>query len=256
MVELHEKLTPLGSIAYRFGLNCAVVFLHCGAIRPRRRTSAMQIYVTGGRWKMQDFENKGSSAEKQGENTGQKENSGASGSMDLQSGGGGAKGGSQSSPILTKVKDTASEAYSSVADGAAGLIDEKKGELTSGLTGIAQTVRRVSEAITGGEESSEGLKGSASTYVETAAAKLEGVADYFDNHDLRAMAGDVQNYARRNPAIFLGGAFVVGVLAARFLKSKPTSSNAQGGNGGGGGQSRSRRQTRSRSSSETAGASA
>ena len=35
------------------------------------------------------------------------------------------------------------------------------------------------------------------------------------------MARDAESYARRNPAVFLGSAFVLGILAARFFKSSP-----------------------------------
>lgn len=198
---------------------------------------------------MQEAENKNTASNRSEGNSKQDENGGSSESLDLTKAGG--QETSAASTILTKVKDTAGEAYNSVADGASSMIDEKKSELTTGLTGIAQTVRRVSEAITGGEESAEGITGSASNYVESAAAKLEGVADYFDSHDLRAMAGDVQDYARRNPVVFLGGAFVVGVLAARFLKSRPLDTASQRSTSR---NTRGRQQNRGRSSSASASA--
>ena len=43
------------------------------------------------------------------------------------------------------------------------------------------------------------------------------------------MLGDVGTFARREPAMFLGGAFVLGLLGGRFLKSshvRPPSTNA------------------------------
>jgi hypothetical protein len=33
------------------------------------------------------------------------------------------------------------------------------------------------------------------------------------------LVGDVENFARRQPALFIGGALALGILAARFLKS-------------------------------------
>ena len=38
------------------------------------------------------------------------------------------------------------------------------------------------------------------------------------------MARDLESFARRNPAIFIGAAFGVGFLVARFLKSTPPNS--------------------------------
>ena len=37
--------------------------------------------------------------------------------------------------------------------------------------------------------------------------------------DVQAIVRDVERYAREQPALFLGGAFVLGLLGARFLKS-------------------------------------
>lgn len=125
--------------------------------------------------------------------------------------------------MLDQAKTTASDAYGSVADKAASAIDEQKAGLTGGLTTAAETVRRVSGTISEGE-SQNGISGYAARYTETAAQKLEEAAHYFEANDLRAMARDVEAYARRNPAIFLGAAFALGILAARFIKSGPSTS--------------------------------
>jgi hypothetical protein len=41
------------------------------------------------------------------------------------------------------------------------------------------------------------------------------------------MARDLEGFARRNPALFFGAAFGLGLLAARFLKSTPPSYNTK-----------------------------
>ncbi len=123
--------------------------------------------------------------------------------------------------LLEGAKATASEAYSSVADKAASTIEEKKAGITDGLTTAAETVRRVSGAI-GEGDSQGGVSEYAARYTETAAQKLEDAAHYFESTDLRGLAHDIESFARRNPAIFLGSAFALGVLAARFIKSGPS----------------------------------
>ncbi|HET7551443.1 MAG TPA: hypothetical protein VFK04_09135 [Gemmatimonadaceae bacterium] len=55
--------------------------------------------------------------------------------------------------------------------------------------------------------------------VEKAANRMERWADYVQNTDAREMANRVEGFARREPAIFLGSAFALGLLGARFLKS-------------------------------------
>lgn len=123
--------------------------------------------------------------------------------------------------LLDSAKARASDAYGAVAEKASSVISDQKSEFSAGLTGVADTVRRVSGAITEGE-TKNGVTEYAVKYTDTAAKKLEGVAKYFETTDLKGVARDVESYARRNPAIFLGAAFAIGVLAARFIKSSPS----------------------------------
>lgn len=132
----------------------------------------------------------------------------------------GAKTKDAADSIVTQAKATAGDAYHAVADKATAAIDTKKSEFSVGLISVADTVRRISDTISDGE-TQNGVTEYASQYVGTAAKKLEGVAEYFDGADLKKMARDAESFARRNPAIFLGAAFAVGVLAARFIRSSP-----------------------------------
>lgn len=120
--------------------------------------------------------------------------------------------------LLDQAKSTAGDAYVSVADKATAAIDEQKAGLTGGLTAVAETARRVSSTISDGDAQNR-ITEYAGQYTETAAQKLEEAAHYFEQTDLRGIARDVETFARRNPAIFLGSAFALGVLAARFIKS-------------------------------------
>ena len=64
----------------------------------------------------------------------------------------------------------------------------------------------------------------AGEYVERAARQIERAANYVQNADLREVVGEVEDFARRRPALFIGSAFAAGLLAARFLKSSRTTS--------------------------------
>jgi hypothetical protein len=48
---------------------------------------------------------------------------------------------------------------------------------------------------------------------------MDQVASYLWSKDARAMRADLEALARRQPAIVLGGALVLGLIGARFLKS-------------------------------------
>jgi hypothetical protein len=56
-------------------------------------------------------------------------------------------------------------------------------------------------------------------YVEQAADRIEQFSSRLRDRDLGDLMRDADRFARRQPAVFIGAAFMVGVLAARFFKS-------------------------------------
>lgn len=58
-----------------------------------------------------------------------------------------------------------------------------------------------------------------SKYAELIGDRVSNAARYLREHDPAELTHEVESFARRQPAIFLGGAFAIGLLAARFLKS-------------------------------------
>ena len=120
--------------------------------------------------------------------------------------------------LYDQAKETAGQAYEAVTDKAATKLDEQKSSLTGGLTTVADSVRQVSENLSSSKTDS-GLAETAAKYTNTAAKTIEDVAGYFESRNVRDMARDLEGFARRNPAIFFGAAFGLGLLAARFLKS-------------------------------------
>ncbi len=129
--------------------------------------------------------------------------------------------------LLDQAKNTAGQAYDKVAEKATMTLQERKAGVTGGLRSIAGSVRQVGQNLDQSTDKTP-IADYSARYANKAAAKLEQVAGYFDNRDLRAVSRDVENYARRNPAVFIGTAFAVGLLAARFLKSSPTPSITTG----------------------------
>jgi len=59
----------------------------------------------------------------------------------------------------------------------------------------------------------------AAPYVDKAADMLDRLAGSVRDASIRDAVGATERFARREPLLFLGGAFVIGLLAARFLKS-------------------------------------
>jgi len=130
-----------------------------------------------------------------------------------------------------QAKETAGQAYEAVTDKAANTLDDKKTTLSDGLSAMADSLRKVGDNMGQGPASENALADAARRYGSTAAEKIQDLAQYFEKKDVRTMARDLENYARRNPAIFIGAAFGLGMLAARFLKSSAPNRGFYGDSG-------------------------
>ena len=116
------------------------------------------------------------------------------------------------------IKQTGTEIIGQVREKATGVLDEQKANITSGLTSVADSLRQVGDNLRGADEQNAVGKFTAQ-YGDEIARRIESVSDYLDNADLKDITRDVERLARRQPALFVGGAFVLGLLAVRFLKS-------------------------------------
>ena len=92
-------------------------------------------------------------------------------------------------------------------------ITTQKERATDGLGTIAQAVRRSTEELRGGSHDT------LAEYVEQAADQLERLSTHLKNRDVGELLRDAQQLARRRPVIFIGFAFALGLIGARFLKS-------------------------------------
>lgn len=91
-----------------------------------------------------------------------------------------------------------------------------------GIDKVAQSVRRISSDM----QTDQPQIANAAL---TAADQAEKVAQYLRQTDARQIIGNVEDVARRQPLIFLGGAFLLGVAASRFIKAAGGDKSAQAG---------------------------
>ena len=120
--------------------------------------------------------------------------------------------------ILQQAKETAGQAYEKVTEQASSQIVAQKDNLARGLSSVAEGIRQMGENLRNGEQETP-IAGLTAKYGDSLAHQVEQVSNYFEKKDVRELLRDVEVFARRNPAIFIGGAFALGVAAARFLKS-------------------------------------
>lgn len=98
---------------------------------------------------------------------------------------------------------------------------ERLGHLSEALRHTSNHLRDQNESATAG-------------FVDQAAHQVEGLSDYLRHHTVGELVGEAERFARREPAMFLGGALLLGLVGARFLKSSgpddgPSSRHESGG---------------------------
>jgi hypothetical protein len=83
----------------------------------------------------------------------------------------------------------------------------------------ADQIDGVARAIHGAAHEIEQEMPNAAGFIHDAAAKLEGAADSLRERSVDDLIRSLNNFARRQPAAFLGGAVLAGFALSRFLKS-------------------------------------
>jgi hypothetical protein len=104
--------------------------------------------------------------------------------------------------ILDKVRETATDQLATQKDRA-----------TDGLGSVAQFVRQSTQQLR--DQKQDAIAG----YVEQVADQIERFSHSLREKDISELLDDAQQLARKQPAFFIGGAFVLGLVGARFLKS-------------------------------------
>ena len=127
-----------------------------------------------------------------------RQNTSSSQTVNRQSQGDGGNGGS----IVDRVKESA-----------AAQLTNQKDRGTDALGSVAQAVRSSTQRLR--DEQHDTIAG----YVDKAADQIETWSRRLKEKDIDELLTDVQRLARRQPAVFIGSAFALGLVGARFLKS-------------------------------------
>jgi hypothetical protein len=90
----------------------------------------------------------------------------------------------------------------------------RKDQAAQGLSTVSSSMRQMGDNLRQNEQTSGYAQ-----YVDQAAEQVDRFAGYLQRREPRQIMYDAENWARRNPALLLGGAFALGLLASRFLKS-------------------------------------
>ena len=100
-----------------------------------------------------------------------------------------------------------------VKEQATAKLSSQKEKATDGLGTVASAVRQTTQSLR--DQQHDTVAG----YVEQAADQIERLSERLKNKDVSELLNDAQRLARQQPALFVGGAFALGLIGARFLKS-------------------------------------
>jgi hypothetical protein len=112
-----------------------------------------------------------------------------------------------------KVVDQAKSTFRNARDRAGSSLSEGRRQAAEQIGGIGGALRRTSDQLRDEDQARF------ADVADSVGRQLDRAAGYLRESDGRTIARDIESLARRQPALVFAGAFVLGLVAARFLKS-------------------------------------
>lgn len=120
--------------------------------------------------------------------------------------------------------DRAKQGVVDAADRIRGLAEEQKSAGADRFKGYAGSINRAADSL-------DDEMPMVANFARKAAGEIEHLADSVKDRELADLVGVVHDYARRQPAIFLGATALAGFLAVRFLSASADKRTQQVGTG-------------------------
>ena len=119
--------------------------------------------------------------------------------------------------LLQTAKQATGDIVNQVQERAGSTIARQKDSAATDLTQVVQAVRQFGQSLAQGEGGP--IARYAAEYGDKAANSLERLSTYIREQDPKQLLNDVENFGRRQPALLIGGAFLLGFAGARLIKS-------------------------------------
>jgi ABC-type transporter Mla subunit MlaD len=119
----------------------------------------------------------------------------------------------QAGQLVNQVQEQAGAVAQQVQGQARSQLSEQKDQVANSLSGLAQSARQI------GDQMRQSGQAPLAHYADATANQIQQTADYLHNRTISQLIGDIEDFARRQPAVFIAGGVVLGMLAARFIKS-------------------------------------
>ena len=117
--------------------------------------------------------------------------------------------------IAAKSQEAAEQLEQSITE----RVGQVRSQADSAKEQAAERVRRVAHQLKSMSETMRSDDPAVASLAERASRSVDNIAQYIGSTDGRAMLRDTEQLARERPALFFGGAFVLGLAAGRFMKS-------------------------------------
>lgn len=121
--------------------------------------------------------------------------------------------GAKAQEVVGQTQQKAGEVVDQAKQQATSQLSSQKDRAVDSLGTVADALRQTGKHLR--ESDQQGI----AQYADKAAERVEQFSGQLRGKDVQEIVRDVERYARQQPALFLGGAFVLGLLGARFLKS-------------------------------------
>jgi len=117
------------------------------------------------------------------------------------------------SETLNQAKQAVSESLDDTKRQVQSTLDTQKSQVAGRLGSVANALRQTSEQLKAQNETTFAL------YAESAAEQIENWSELLQTKNLNDLVNEVQDFARRQPEVFIAGSLAAGLLLGRFLKS-------------------------------------
>lgn len=117
------------------------------------------------------------------------------------------------SSMADRARSAGQKAAGEVGERARGLFDDQKDRAVEGAHGLGRALRQTATTLRSDNQIQT------AHLIERAAEKIDDLSARLEERDLDQVLWDTQQFARRKPALFFGGAVALGFIAARFLKA-------------------------------------
>lgn len=112
-----------------------------------------------------------------------------------------------------RVRDTARQAAGSAERSARSAMSTQKERAASSLDDIVEVLHAT------GNQLRDHNRASLADYADQAADRIDQFARNLHRRDIGELMADAEDFARSHPEVVLGGALMLGLVTARFLKS-------------------------------------